>query len=79
MKAPVKKRTATKPAAKRSTAKRAATAAQPRMQPTSEKSVQIKKITNGYIVRTSGMVGTGPNAKYVETEVYSKTEPKVVM
>jgi hypothetical protein len=76
MKAPVKKRTAAKPTGKRSAAK---TAAQPRMQPTREKSVQIKKITNGYIVRTSGMVGNGPNAKYVETEVYSKTEPKVVM
>lgn len=44
-----------------------------------ERSVSIRKIDNGFITRVSGMEGKGPNARYVEQETFSKTEPKVTI
>jgi hypothetical protein len=44
-----------------------------------EHSISIRQIKNGYIIRESGMVGTGPKARYVESEIFSKTAPKVTI
>ena len=37
--------------------------------------ISVRQIQNGFIVRKSGYTGNGKNQKYVETEVYSKSNP----
>jgi hypothetical protein len=44
-----------------------------------EQSVSIRKIDNGFITRTSGMIGKGDKARYVENETFSKAQPKVTV
>lgn len=44
-----------------------------------EQTVSIRKIENGYITRTSGMIGEKGKERYVEHERFSRTAPKVTI
>lgn len=37
--------------------------------------VSVRKISNGFIVRSSGYTGKGKNQKYFEKEVFSESNP----
>lgn len=68
-----------KPAPAKAKASASKSASSPVSVPSREHSITIRKINNGHIVRESGMVGTGLKARYVESETFSKTAPKVTI
>jgi hypothetical protein len=45
------------------------------MSMSNDKSMNIRKIENGYIVRESGYTGRGKNKNYFEKERFSPTNP----
>lgn len=66
--------TKTKPKAKAPSAGKTIVAA-----PRREETVTVRSISNGFVTRTSKMVGKGDKARYVEEEVFSKTAPKITV
>lgn len=39
--------------------------------------MRVRKISNGYIVQTSGMKGKGKNAQYVSHEAFCPSKPQM--